>query len=209
MKRLLILLTAILSTLPIPFAMDPAASEGVPLPGITLYGRIDNMEGTSRLTSGILQVRLTPQGGETVTLVSQLMNFGGEFSYVLRVPVELAVAGETLSDNAVALPGTTINYEIAANISDTALSLQGGTTSYSFSPDEHRGSVRRIDMQATDFVAVPEDANGDGMVKRDDLLYWFEAWMDTIPEKFDFDGSGRVDGPDLVHLLESIREAEE
>ncbi len=192
-----------------PIGLTAAHSEGVPLPGITLYGRITDMAGTSRLTSGILQVQLTPQGGgESITLLTTLTNLGGEFSFVLRVPVEIMVSGETLSDNAVGLPQSSVIYSVSANISSTALTLLGGTTQFAFSPEDHRGSVQRIDMQATGFVSVAEDANGDGEVRRDDLLYWFEHWMDSVPANFDFSGNGKIDGPDLVHLLDAIREAD-
>jgi hypothetical protein len=121
--------------------------------------------------------------------------------------VELEVAGETLSNNAVPLPQSSVTYNLSANVGGVAATLQGGTTSFAFSPDEHRGSVQRIDMQASGIVELVEDANGDGEINRDDLLFWFEHWMDTLPAKFDFDGNGRIDSPDLVHLMDSIREA--
>jgi len=207
-RKTITFIIAFLSTVLIPMGTEPAMSEGVPLPGITLYGRITDMAGTTRLTSGLLQVRIAPQGGgEARTLVTPLMNLGGEFSYVLRVPVELTVAGETLSNNAVMLPQSSVTYTISADVGGVAATLQGGTTNFTFSPDQHRGSVQRIDMQATGIVELAEDANGDGTVSREDILYWFEYWMEVAPEKFDFSGNGRIDGPDLVHLLDSIRDA--
>lgn len=209
LKRLFVSLTVFLSTLLTPIGVEPAHSDGVPLPGITLYGRIVDMAGTTRLTSGLLEVQLTPQGGgETVSLLTPLMNLGGEFSYVLRIPVELGVAGETLSNNAVPLPQSSVTYILSANVGGVAATLQGGTSSFAFSPDEHRGSVQRIDMQATGIVELAEDINGDGTISRQDILYWFEYWMDAVPEKFDFSGNGRIDSPDLVHLLKAIRESD-
>jgi len=184
----------------------PSWSQGIPLPGITLYGVIRNEDGVTRVTSGNLSLTYTPSGGGTpVNIQAPLADLPGGFSYVVNVPVEIPVIGLTSSQNALPLPGANASYTRSASVGGTNLNFVPGQESTTLSPDEHRGVVQRVDLQAGAPIAIPEDIDGDMNVDKDDLLLWFQAWMNTVPPEYNFDNQGEIDAADLLRMLKAIK----
>jgi hypothetical protein len=85
------------------------------------------------------------------------------------------------------------------------LNFVPGQESTTLSPDEHRGVVQRVDLQAGAPIAIPEDIDGDMNVDKDDLLLWFQAWMNTVPPEYNFDNQGEIDAADLLRMLKAIK----
>jgi hypothetical protein len=95
---------ALLTLLAVPHA--PAG--GIPEPGLILYGVVQDQNSNARLTVGTLEwtIQQSVQGnpvGTPVVVSGVLSNINDQFSYVLHIPCELPLPGETLSPNTLSM----------------------------------------------------------------------------------------------------------
>lgn len=163
-------------------------SQGIPEPGLLLYGSVVNQHAGSnqRLTTGSLRWEIPKPGGGAVTVTVALTNINDQFSYVARVPFESLPAGLppgiTLSANALQLAATPVTYTRTARLDGQPASIvapAGG--SFTFGPAD-RGRLERVDL----VVNLPlADSDGDGL--SDD---WERQYFGGLGR----DGSGDADG---------------
>lgn len=94
-----------------------AHAEGIPEPGIVLFGNVTNAN--RALRSGNLTLQLAGPGGESVRVTAQL-NPTGPHAFRVRVPFETLVGGNTASDNTLALEARTSTVRLVSASYSTA-----------------------------------------------------------------------------------------
>lgn len=111
MKHLLLTLglAAVLAT--------TAHAEGIPEPGIVLYGNVTNAN--RALRSGNLTLQLAGPGGESLRVTAQL-NSSGPHAFKVRIPFESLVGGNTASANTLALGGRTTTVRLVSAVYSTS-----------------------------------------------------------------------------------------
>ena len=109
-------------------------ADGIPEPGIVLYGNVTNAN--RALRAGNLTLQLAGPGGESVRVTAQL-NPTGPHAFRVRVPFESLVGGNTASANAVALGGRPATVRLVAasyaTDSNTAFPVAFGLAAAEFS----------------------------------------------------------------------------
>jgi hypothetical protein len=150
-------------------------SEGVPEPGLVMYGSLVNGSGgaNARMTSGRLIWTIQPAaGGAAITLTNDLANINNQFSYIVRVPFESLVGSATLSPNTLRLNNARTTYQR----SSITLRVDGvpnavpvtilvpSLSTFDFGASD-RGQVEQVNLQVS--IAV-SDRDGDGIP---------DAWM--------------------------------
>lgn len=163
-----------------------ARGQGIPEPGLTMYGVIRNDIGgaKARMTSGTLTWTIRPSGGPPVTVSTSIRNINDQFSYVLDVPFESPVAGASLSSNTLPLRATAVLYDrsCAAVGTNAAVILTPAETTFLFSQADRAG-VQRVDLQ---IAARDPDRDGDGLPD-----WWEDAFFSGIADPGeDDDGDG-------------------
>jgi len=89
-------------------------AEGIPEPSLIVYGIIEDTATSTRLTVGTLEWTFQPAGGGDPVIVSgELANINDQFSYVLQVPCETPIPGETASSNTLQLAVNPTRYDFA------------------------------------------------------------------------------------------------
>lgn len=146
-----------------PMILSAQSPPGIPEPGLTLYGVVNNTAvGGARLTSGVLVWTIQPPAGAPIRVTNNLANINDQFSYVLRVPFESVPAGFTLSANVLALPLTSTSYTRTATVNNQpATNVPPALGTFSFSSVE-RGRIERVDLN----VAITSET--------------YEAWAQRI-----------------------------
>jgi hypothetical protein len=98
------------------------ASAGIPEPGIILNGLV-RVNNCTLSTGNELIWTFTPvAGGDAVTVRTKLTEVegqGGLFSYKVLIPLEMNVPGFPVSDNAIPIPATPVEYTRTAEIVGT------------------------------------------------------------------------------------------
>ncbi len=137
-------------------------AQGIPEPGLVMYGMIQNVDGTNvaRLTAGTLTCLVQSNGGPVVTLTTNLQNINDQFSYLLVVPFETRVIGFGLSSGVLELTSGGMTFTRQAQINGrTARFVTPTQTSFTFASAD-RGKLERVDLN----VAIPfPDSDGDGL----------------------------------------------
>jgi hypothetical protein len=141
----------------VPMILSAQSPPGIPEPGLTLYGVVNNTAaGGARLTSGTLVWTIQPPTGSPILVTVNLVNINDQFSYVLRVPFESVPAGFTLSANALALPSASTSYTRTATINNQPATIVAPAPgSFSFSSAE-RGRLERVDLTVATTVETYE-----------------------------------------------------
>lgn len=171
-------------------------AQSIPEPGLLLYGQVRNTTtGGSLLTYGTLRWTIQPPTGVPITLFAPLTNINDQFSYVLRVPFETALAGFTISPATLVLSNTPVTYSRTAAVSPTTVTYTSATIlspalpTFSFGATD-RGRSERVDIQVTlSFL----DTDGDGM---DD------NWEIDNFKNLSRNGTGDFDGDGVSDLAE-------
>lgn len=121
--------------------------QGVPEPGIVLYGKVWSKDG--QFVAGSLTWRYAPAAGTSVEVTAPLQDIvtpaGERFSYRVCIPAESAVPGYPLGANVLPVTEAVVEYTRAAFVDGAAATIAGGWTTDTFSADE-RGKLQRVDL---------------------------------------------------------------
>lgn len=129
-----------------------ALAQGLPEPGLIMFGKITDLEGHSsiRLGYGTLSWVLQPvDGSPAITVSTTLTNLNNEFSYALTIPCETPVFGKLSTPNTIQLRprGFTINRSYVTWNGTNLLSfVQPALTNTVFSSTD-RGRIEQVDFQ--------------------------------------------------------------
>jgi Bacterial TSP3 repeat len=139
--------------------------QGIPEPGLLMYGSVVNVNGNVPVTSGAVAWTFTA-GATTVTAAATLASFNSQFFYVARVPFESVLPGLTPSAKTFPLATTPTTYSRSASFAGIAAQIvrssRNTLTSFTFgSPD--RGFLERVDLQVNIITNPLADSDGDGM----------------------------------------------
>ncbi len=122
----------------------PAAAQGLPEPGVIFYGTVTNSAGTI-LTNGTLNWTLT-RGTSVVQIFAPITNVGGQFVYVVEVPFETVLSGQTVSANTLAFPTSQSTVGRGAVLSGTNLVTPTPSAGIFQVGTLDRGRVSRLDL---------------------------------------------------------------
>lgn len=169
MKRLL---QSTLGYFVVTLAATLTLADGVPEPGIVLFGRVENSAFSNALvTSGSLTCRAVPVngGGEVATTVS-LGTLEG-YSYRVRVPFESLLGSLTRSDSSLAAPSAATAFQITLTVSARGFT-QSVSTNVTFQASDRAKLVNcliRANFGADSGSAGSfTDTDGDGMSDADE-----------------------------------------
>jgi len=105
--------------------LGPPAVAGIPEPGVVLYGRVIG-EDDALVTTGELSWTYTPSGGAPVTFTTPLREIpgpGGPFAYQMVVPLETAVTGFPVIEDALEASATAIEYTRDGEVLGTGIHM--------------------------------------------------------------------------------------
>ncbi len=169
------------------FFTSSILAEGIPEPGLVLYGEVRNTAGGQniRLTSGTLTWSFQPTGGgNPVTVTTPLTNVHDQFSYVLIVPCESELGGLLASSNVLKLVSPAITYaRTNVWLDGQPIYLRTPSQGNITLPVTARGKMERIDLT---LQREDQDSDGDG------LPDWWEAlyFAGNADPNADPDGDG-------------------
>lgn len=130
-------------------------AEGIPEPGIILYGNVTN--GNRLLRSGSLTVEFSGPSGKVVRVTTQLIA-SGAYAYRLRVPFESLVGSNVAASNAYTLDGRTVTVRLSAPAAYSTASAVSFHATFSLSaaeinlPAGERGIVKEINFNVAGSV---------------------------------------------------------
>jgi hypothetical protein len=167
-------------------------SEGIPEPGLVLYGVVRNNTGgqSIRLTTGTLVWRFHPLGGGAdVVITNQLTNLLDQFSYVMVAPCESVLGTLQASVNALVMTTPPKTYDRTnVSLDGQPIFLAPPASQTIVVGAAARGQVERVDLSL-----AREDADADG----DGLPDWWENLFFSGNANPDADPDG--DGIDNRH----------
>jgi hypothetical protein len=152
-RRSIPLLLALLSF--VPAVAGFLHADGIPEPGILLYGNVTNAN--RLLRSGSLTVEFSGPSGKVVRVTTQLIA-SGAYAYRLRVPFESVVGGNVAASEAYALEGKTVTVRLSAPAAYNTASAVSFPAAFSLSaaeinlPAGERGIVREINFNVAGSV---------------------------------------------------------
>lgn len=163
-----------------------AIASGIPEPGSTMYGVIKNNIGgaTVRMSAGTMTWTFVPPSGPPVTVQAELQNINDQFSYVLDIPFETMVPGESPTTNALQMQATAQMYDRSQVLVGTNVAVISApaTATFSFS-QANRAEVKRVDLELN---APPADTDGDGLSD-----FWEDLYFGGVASpELDADGDG-------------------
>jgi hypothetical protein len=152
-----------------------AHADGIPEPGLVMYGAIRNLTNNVRVTTGTLIWTITPSaGGSSVVVTTPLSDIASQYSYILRIPFETIVGSATPATNTLRLNAATTSYNRATvsvtyNGTNYPATIQPpALTTFNFNTAT-RGSFEPVDLAVnipglTNGPTDPNlDSDGDGM----------------------------------------------
>jgi hypothetical protein len=135
-----------------------ALGQGIPEPGLVMYGAVTNANGAVPPTGAAAAWRITT-GASVVTNAATAVNVNGQSFYVFQVPFETrSIAGLpafTPSPNTFELVATSNSYTRSATVNGIAATVVG-STSFAFGAAD-RGRVERVDL----LVNIPGNTFAD------------------------------------------------
>lgn len=173
MKQLLLTFALVTALTPLVHA------DGVPEPGLILYGQVRNAAaGNALVTQGTLTLTVQQVGGASVVVSTPVLPLPPGQSFRARVPFEVLLgSAATLSAGTFRMPTSTLAFQITQatfthpSIGTTNLPLGAlSATSFNLSGN-FRGEVRPLDVtvNASGLNSLA-DSDGDGMSDGDELL---------------------------------------
>lgn len=165
---------------------------GIPEPSVVLYGEVrDNITG-ARITSGTLTWTWQPAvGGDPVMVTTTLTNLNDQFSFVVQVPCESEISGQSVSPHTLKLvnPNAAYRRDIVTWNGQPLVLKDPAQHSFTLSPAS-RGRLERLDLG---LGAFPLDSDGDG------LPDWWEALYPSAGNPSDdADGDGLTNGEEYL-----------
>jgi hypothetical protein len=142
-----------------------------------------------------------------VAVTTELRNINDQFSYVLDLPFETAIAGEAPTTDALQMRASAALYDRSGVLIGTnaAAIVAPAANTFSFSSAD-RAKVERVDLTV---AAKPLDSNGDGLPD-----YWVAQYFGGFANPtndFDHDGLSNLqeylagtDPTDPLSLLEFV-----
>ncbi len=130
-------------------------ADGIPEPGIVLYGNVTNAN--RALRGGSLTVDFTGPSGKVVRVTTQLTT-NSPYAYRLRVPFESVVGGNAAASETYALEGKTVTVRLTAPAAYNTASAISFPASFSLAsaelnlPAGERGMVREINFNVAGSV---------------------------------------------------------
>ena len=149
-------------------------AQGIPEPGLVMYGTVTNANGAMPILQGSVQWSVSG-GGSSTTVPSFLVNVNGQYFYIARVPFETrSVSGEafTPTPNTLPLTAATTTFNRSAWVLGTNASMVAPTFNFGLAD---RGRAERVDLRVNLTVDPGLDSDGDGMPD------WAEALAGTNP----------------------------
>lgn len=165
-----------------------ALAAGIPEPGLTLYGVVrQNLGGShARLTTGTLEITITPTVGTPLVLQTTLTNLNNQFSFVLQVPFETSVPGFTASSGALALTPAASNFtRNPVKVNNVNATIVAPATAVMSFGQANRGSFERMDVDVTLGI---NDVDGDGLPNEWETQYFGNATLGDPNADGDGDG---------------------
>lgn len=154
-------------------------AQGLPEPGVVLYGAVTNAATGAALTSGSVTWRFAV-GTNVATATGSLTSLNGEFLYVVEMPFETVLAGMALSTNTLAFPTVSTTYGCTVNLNGTNVTILAASGTNFTVATSDRGKQVRMNLQftpagspetyetwSTRYFGVPNanpsaDSDGDG-----------------------------------------------
>jgi hypothetical protein len=189
-----------------------AWADGVPEPGVIMYGEVRDTVSNLLVTSGTLDWSVGPAGSvQRVRLRTNLENINGRFSYRLCVPFEALVGSSTPSAAALQALGAATTYDRALvwfNGTNAATFPVPALASFTFKAAD-RGLVQRVDLRVT----LPAgsgpgpglaglDSDGDGMSDADEVRAGTDPQDGT--DYLRFTGIARLANGDVALTWKSV-----
>jgi hypothetical protein len=154
-----------------------AFADGIPEPGLVMYGVVTNGNGGVPVGQGNVQWSVTG-GGSSVTLNSTIANVNGQYFYVARIPFETRAASGgafTPTPNTLPLTDATTAFSRSATVLGTNATIAPpALSSFNFSKAD-RGQIERVDLLVNLAVDPALDSDGDGVPN------WAEQMAGTNP----------------------------
>jgi len=141
-------------------AFYSASYAGIPEPGIVLYGKVYDEDG-SLLTSGELEWTFIPTGGGTpitvTTRLAQIEADGGPYSYRVTIPLEQEIPGIEPSGEAIPISDIAGQYTRTARLKGTSITR---TDTVQISMD-NRGTFEMVSLGSPKITDTDTDGLDD------------------------------------------------
>ena len=199
-----------------------AMAQGIPEPGIVLYGKV--FENGALRQSGALTWTYTAPGGSrvvtaTATLGAHVDQYGFTYSYRIHIPAEQGLPGHPASDNVLVVEAATTTYARAATVGATAATIVAPALTTDDFSVARKGSVQRVDLVLSGVIPTPTptptltpsptatptglpDTDGDG--KPDNCEFIVPGPGQTSVIFPDSDADGLLDGQEDPGDCESV-----
>lgn len=142
-----------------------AVAQGIPEPGLVIYGAVTNANGGFPLGQGNVQWSVTG-GGSSATVNSTIANVNGQYFYIAQIPFETrSVSGGTFTPTPNTLPltdATTAFTRSASALGTNATIAPPALSTFNFSKAD-RGRIERVDLLVNLPIDPSLDSDGDGV----------------------------------------------
>lgn len=155
-------------------------ADGIPEPGLVMYGSVTNTAGSFVLMSGGVQWNASG-GGSSASVAATIANVNGQYFYLAQIPFETRAASSTTftpKPNTLPLTDTTTSFTRSASVMGTnATMAPPALGTFNFSKGD-RGKVERVDLLVNlPGVGLAPNADDD----HDGVPNWAEQIAGTNP----------------------------
>ena len=129
-------------------ALRGVQGQGLPEPGVVLYGSVTNSATGAAMTSGTVTWRFAT-GTNVASATGVVSNVNGQFVYVVEMPFETVLAGMTLSSNKLAFPTVSTTYGCSVSLNGTNVTILAASGTNLTVAAADRGRQVRVNVQFT------------------------------------------------------------